>query len=241
MRFVKYNELDTKQKKLVDSDKVWIRHRCAERELGLDKLVFDENFNIREIVVNHGYGLDLLSNDVDSRIRHLVWSLLNNSDYKNLEQWIENNTDKCVIYGDEITVKAKNKFILYCKDKLVNTEFYHWINEDEIKTKSPIIMRLSELRIFGSTLILNDYRVCEDGLVFIPESIIKENPNREPLNTQMITPDYLASCLDFEYISRDFFYEILENWDELQMNELVLPEEFEEEKFEEETNEQLEL
>ena len=115
------------------------------------------------------------------------------------------------------TMKPKDIFINYAKDKIAEKQdFYYWNDGNDDIVKFPIIYKLKNLRNFGETFILQDPDF-DDGLVFIPKE--KINDMGKPYYTKMIDPFILISDLKFYEISNDFYQNILSYWDEQCMDE----------------------
>jgi len=69
---IPYANLSEDQKKLVDSWKRWERFSAAQKGWGLDKLVGDGSWEVREEVAEQGYGLDRLVDDEKLWVRRVV-------------------------------------------------------------------------------------------------------------------------------------------------------------------------
>lgn len=72
--FVKYADLDPRQKELVDSPSPQIRMECVWDGLGWDKLVYDKDPLVRRELAACGYALDLLYTDSSNAVR---WAVAN--------------------------------------------------------------------------------------------------------------------------------------------------------------------
>lgn len=81
---------------LVDDEHTNVRLAIAEQGYCLDKLVDDEDEHIRLTVARQGYGLDILIHDEVPYVRKAVRHHLNGRGIT-LDQWIEQNPDKCVL------------------------------------------------------------------------------------------------------------------------------------------------
>lgn len=68
------DEYNEKMAKLLNSDFWFDRLECARRGYGLDKLVHDEDSEVRAEVAKQGYGHDILVNDPDKYVRGEVAS-----------------------------------------------------------------------------------------------------------------------------------------------------------------------
>lgn len=68
-KFIPYAELDVEQQAMVDSENPWERRDAARQGYGLDKLVADEDEDVRFKIAEQGYGLDILVDDPDPAIR----------------------------------------------------------------------------------------------------------------------------------------------------------------------------
>ena len=51
----------------------------AQQGYGLDKLIKDKDYRVRNRVAMQGYGLDKLANDKDYRVRETVKFMMNNN------------------------------------------------------------------------------------------------------------------------------------------------------------------
>jgi uncharacterized protein YcgL (UPF0745 family) len=60
--------------KLVDSDNIIDKINAVKQGYGLDILINDEDWKVRKAVANQGYGLDILINDEDADVRKAVAS-----------------------------------------------------------------------------------------------------------------------------------------------------------------------
>ena len=98
---------------LINDKNERVRREVAEHGYGLDILVNDENYWVRQSVANQGYGLDKLINDKDYSVRGgAVTSYLRKHNLT-LEQWIEQNPDKCALDQNKCSIEKVTKDFIY--------------------------------------------------------------------------------------------------------------------------------
>ena len=119
--YIPYAELKAKQKKRVDGARADTRYHAAEDHLGLDKLVDDSDWRIREAVAGQGYALEELVNDPAWCVRREV-------------AWQGYGLDKLVNDPDDIVrkeallalkrfVSVDDRWTLGCKTTPTNAPF----------------------------------------------------------------------------------------------------------------------
>lgn len=125
-----------------------IRVYIANQGYGLDSLINDENHNVRWAVVWKGYGLDQLINDENKLVRDTVKFYLKEHNLS-LEQWIEQNPNKCILNQDKCLIEKVTKDFIYKIDESnklkVQTQydsidkFFDSDVEDDIKTNTLVV------------------------------------------------------------------------------------------------------
>ena len=118
LEYIPYVELDDEQRKLVDSsseesrvdagrrrlglDKLvndpewWVREAVAWQGFGLEKLVTDRSGYVRWEVAWQGFGLDALAEDENLFVQEATWRYLEKTGMS-LEEWVRANPDKCAL------------------------------------------------------------------------------------------------------------------------------------------------
>ena len=70
--------------KLVNDEDYDVRRTVAKQGYGLDKLVNDEDWTVRKAVAEQGYGLDKLAYDENIKVRIIALNQLANNEKKDL-------------------------------------------------------------------------------------------------------------------------------------------------------------
>lgn len=107
----------------------------------------------------------------------------------------------------------KENFMNYCKDKIKNLGKAKIVDESGNKRTLSIIMLSDGIREFKDLKILNDE---EDGNLL---AIDKEN--KVVINSCMIDVLGYALRLEFSAIDENFYNEIIENWEENNLDEYM--------------------
>ena len=155
---------------LINDESWWVRAEVAMQGYGLDILINDEEDDVREVVARHGYRLDILINDKESSVRTAVAKqgygldkLANDKAWGvreavkaylkehnlTLEQWIEQNPDKCALPHDANQLKEFMKDFIYRIDESNKLEvqlqydsideFFDSSVEDDIKVNTLVV------------------------------------------------------------------------------------------------------
>lgn len=109
-------------------------------------------------------------------------------------------------------MKNKEKFITYCKGKIRNLGEVTYTNSLDEKVTLPVIIK-ADIREFSNVKVLLPEE--DEGLL-----VVNRN-NRVVIDTPMISPIEYASRMQFTYIDEDFYSEILDLWDEYDMEEMM--------------------
>lgn len=194
---------------------------------------------------NYDRGWDVVPKDIkllDSLCKELISYRINNlyevDDYEVEDIQSENNDynydsethnfDESEKLKEADKEDYKQKFIDYCKDKLVDSlgtvevETDDWDSEeaDAKKTVSVNVVATQEIRDFGDCKILDDEDLFEKldndsgNLGFV-------KADGEFVITPMITSYGLMGRLQFDKITKDFYSWILDSWDEIYMDEYM--------------------
>lgn len=97
---------------LINDEEPCVRCQVAYHGYGLDKLVYDKVWEIRAGVAYQGYGFDKLINDKHEDVRYWVKYFLEKYNLT-LEQWIEQNPDKCALDHKDSQEKKVTKNFIY--------------------------------------------------------------------------------------------------------------------------------
>lgn len=118
--------------------------------------------------------------------------------------------------------KAIDKFKGYCENKILDESvIYNWIDKNGRNRESKIIMLLDKLYDFGAVYILEDETLSKNGTVFIPEKDLVYNFGKEPVCTSAIEIKHIVGELDFKFISKNYYKDIVNNWSNLCMDEII--------------------
>lgn len=113
----------------------------------------------------------------------------------------------------EETIENKYKFTEFCKDKLSN------LGTIKVQGKDIKIAFIQDIRDFGKCYVLdpddtiNKLDSDGDSLEFVVDK------DKSYVNTPMITTDILVSSLEFDKIDENFYNNIINYWEDLNMDE----------------------
>lgn len=162
----------------------------AEEGYGLDVLVHDENPHVRAAVAKQGYGLDKLFEDRAINVRKTVNWYLRKNRYKDINDWIMKNPDKCVQKSNQKgEIKMEMKLInktLHCINFIDdNGEVERTIEPDGIPARvmstSVVVAEINGIKIeetqFGEIEGLPE----EEGVYYIVSRIVATAASRKDL------------------------------------------------------------
>lgn len=117
--FTLYADLTPWQQIAIEMGGLRGRFSAVEDGLGLDKLAFDEDSDVRILVAKQGFGLDKLVEDENALVQYAALRYLQNNK-QTIEEWIEKNPDRCLLPENKqpnLTESQKHKrgFIPYAE------------------------------------------------------------------------------------------------------------------------------